>query len=89
MQPGTILPYHSDTYVRFCEIYGVTDISTIIRYVVFLEPWQSGHYLEINDEPITKWHRGDAVYWQGETPHIAANIGQTDRYTLQITGLSR
>jgi hypothetical protein len=25
--------------------------------------------------------------WHGDTPHIAANMGQTPRYTLQITGV--
>lgn len=87
MSPGTILPWHQDTYQRFRDIYGVRDIATIVRYVIFLEPWQSGHYLEIDNEPVVKWQPGLAVYWNGNTPHMAANLGQIDRYTLQITGL--
>jgi hypothetical protein len=87
MSPGTVLPEHGDTYARFCEIYSVTDIDSIMRYVVFLEPWQSGHYFEIDSVAITGWTAGDAVWWIGSTPHVAANIGKTDRYTLQITGV--
>jgi len=87
MTPGTVLPGHGDTYGKFCEIYSVTDIDTIKRYVVFLEQWQSGHYFEIDGTPVTQWQAGDAVWWTGATPHIAANIGTANRYTLQLTGV--
>jgi hypothetical protein len=33
-----------------------------------------------------QWHRGDFVWWQRDVPHLAANIGIEDRYTLQLTG---
>lgn len=87
MSPGDVLPLHSDTYRRFCEIYGVTDVRTIRRYIVFLESWQSGHYFEINGSAITNWVAGSCVYWHGDTPHMAANMGTEPRYTLQITGI--
>lgn len=87
MGPGTILPNHSDTYARFREIYGIKDIDTVWRVVVFLEDWQSGHYFEINQSPVTKWTQGEYALWRGTTPHIAANMGKTPRYTLQITGV--
>jgi hypothetical protein len=87
MQPGDVLPTHSDTYHRFCRIYGIDDISRIRRYVVFLEPWQSGHYLEIDGEPQTNWNAGFWVSWYGDTPHLAANMGFQPRYTLQLTGV--
>jgi len=87
MGPGTVLPNHSDTYVRYREIYGIQDLGQIWRAVVFLEPWQSGHYFEIDGQPVTQWSRGDFAMWSGTTPHLAANMGQTPRYTLQITGV--
>jgi hypothetical protein len=59
---------------------------TIHRAIVFLEDWASGHYLEIDGEPIIKWTAGDVVIWCYDTPHMAANMGLTPRYTLQITG---
>lgn len=88
MGPGATLPEHSDTYCRFCELYNIKDIEKIYRAVIFLEDWQSGHYFEIDRTPFTKWQAGDTVIWRGSTPHIAANIGKTDRYTLQITGIA-
>lgn len=86
MCPGTILPKHSDTYARFCRIHGIADIALIKRYVIFLEDWTSGHYFEIDGTAVTTWRAGDAVWWNGDTSHIAANIGSTNRYTLQLTG---
>lgn len=88
MTPGCVLPNHSDTYAKFRELFSITDPETIYRAVIFLEDWQSGHYLEIDETSITHWAAGDAVIWQGSTPHLAANIGKTNRYTLQITGIS-
>lgn len=87
MTPGCVLPDHADTYSRFCEIYGVSDIESIYRAVVYLEDWQSGHYAEVDGIPLVKWQAGDYIVWQGSTPHLAANNGKTDRYTLQITGV--
>lgn len=87
MSPGTVLPEHRDTYLKFREIYAVPDDAVIRRYVIFLEDWQSGHYIEIDDAPVVKWIQGKGVFWNNDVPHIAANVGRTDRYTLQITGV--
>lgn len=87
MTPGCVLPDHSDTYARFCEIYDIHDIDQIFRAVVYLEDWQSGHYGEVDGKPIIMWNAGDYIVWRGDTLHLAANNGKTDRYTLQITGV--
>lgn len=87
MGPGTVLPAHRDTYARFREVYGITDPDSIWRAVVFMEPWQSGHYFEIDGEPLTRWIPGTTVVWRNDVEHLAANVGATDRYTLQITGV--
>lgn len=87
MDPGTTLPEHTDTYARFREIYGLTAQHTIRRYVIFMEPWASGHYLEVAGQPVTQWQAGDAVFWHDDVLHLAANVGRTARYTLQITGV--
>ena len=86
MRPGTVLPTHSDTYARFREVYDIADPDCIWRAVIFLEPWDSGHYFEIDGRPYVEWRAGDTVVWQNAVPHLAANMGVTDRYTLQITG---
>lgn len=87
MSPGTILPTHADLYVKYIQLFGLTGREqSIRRAIVFLEDWQSGHYFEMMDEPMIKWQAGQVVEWSYDTPHMAANMGTTPRYTLQITG---
>jgi len=86
MTPGCTLPRHSDLYVRFRKLYNIEDPSKIRRAVVFLDDWQSGHYFDVDDTPVLQWRAGEGVVWENDTPHSAANVGVTNRYTLQITG---
>jgi hypothetical protein len=87
MDTGTVLPTHQDTYKRYVEVYNLQEQEHAIRRaVVFLEPWASGHYLELDGNPVVEWPRGFCVIWPYDTPHMAANLGLTPRYTLQVTG---
>lgn len=87
MSPGTVIPNHQDIYTRFKKIYNITDGDHIWRALVMLEDWQSGHYLEVDGQPMVKWLAGDTFIWQNDVMHLAANMGETNRYTLQITGV--
>lgn len=87
MTAGSILPEHADLYKKYIELFDLDGREhTIRRAIIMLEPWQSGHYLEVNGVPIVNWQAGDTIEWTYDTPHMAANIGLADRYTLQITG---
>jgi len=87
MHTGTVLPNHVDLYKRYIELFKLEgQEKTIRRALVLLEDWKSGHYLEINGSPVVNWRAGQVVEWVYDTPHMAANIGLEDRYTLQITG---
>lgn len=87
MSTGTILPTHQDLYLRYIDVFKLHgQQQRIRRAVMFLEDWQPGHYAEYMDRPYTAWHAGDIVEWPYDTPHMAANMGPTPRYTLQITG---
>ena len=87
MSTGTILPTHQDLYLRYIDVFKLHGQEQHIRRaVVFLEDWQPGHYAEYLDRPYTAWRAGDIVEWPYDTPHMAANMGPTPRYTLQITG---
>lgn len=91
MRPGDNLPYHSDTYKKYIERYGIPDDRKrdIWRYVFFVEDWKPGHILEINGESLSGWHAGDWAAWPYDMSHMAANLGNQDRYTIQLTGLRR
>ena len=87
MDTGTVLPTHGDLYLRYVDLFDLKGREdTICRAIVFLEDWQSGHYAEYLEEPYTGWTAGSTLEWNYDTPHLAANIGLTPRYTLQITG---
>jgi hypothetical protein len=86
MTPGCVLPTHGDTYIKFKEIYAVPSQAAVVRVIIFLEDWHSGHYMEMDGTPVINWRAGDWVSWHNDFPHLAANMGRTDRYTLQLTG---
>ena len=86
MNPGTILPVHQDAYLRYIDLFNLKGKEqSIVRAIIFLEDWASGHYLEVNNTPIVNWYKGFCVSWKYDLPHMAANMGITPRYTLQIT----
>jgi hypothetical protein len=87
MEPGKILPYHSDAYEFYRQTHKISNINDIRRVIVFLQDWQPGHVSEINGQPNVNWTAGNWIKWIGNTPHLAANIGHTSRYTLQLTGM--
>lgn len=87
MRTGTVLPVHQDTYKRYIEVFDLRGQEhRIRRAIVFLEDWKPGHYSEVNGCPYMQYRAGHTVEWHYDTPHMAANIGLEDRYTLQITG---
>lgn len=87
MTPGIIMPEHSDTFIKYKEIMKLKSTDDVGRAVVFLEDWKSGHYFEINETPIVNWRKGDYILWKNDTPHMAANLGKENRYTMQVTGI--
>ena len=85
MNPGSCLPEHGDTYTRFRQLYNWD--GDIHRAIFYMEDWQSGHISEIEKQPLINWCAGDYIIWKNDTLHLAANVGKTARYTLQITGV--
>ena len=87
MNTGTVLPTHTDLYLRYVDLHNLHGRErTIRRAVVFLEDWKPGHYSEINGIGMVNWIAGTTIEWTYDMPHAAANIGIEPRYTLQITG---
>lgn len=79
-----IMPVHTDHYNTYCKIFSANR-KDVIRILIMLEDWKPGHYLEIDGTGIVNWIAGDYFIWESDCPHMAANIGVEDRYTLQIT----
>jgi len=87
MDPGSMLPNHIDTFQKYIKLFNLEGKEdTIRRAVIFLEPWQSGHYAECCNVAYVDWMAGFCLNWTYDAPHMASNMGTTSRYTLQITG---
>lgn len=87
MNTGTVLPTHQDLYSKYIQLFNLQGQEhKIQRAIVFLEDWQPGHYAEYQGQPFVNWRAGAVVEWAYDVPHLAANMGLTPRYTLQITG---
>ena len=87
MRTGTVMPVHQDLYKRYVDVFDLHGHEqSIRRALILLEDWHPGHYLEVAGKGYVNWSAGKAVEWYYDVPHMAANIGLEDRYTLQITG---
>jgi hypothetical protein len=85
MGTGVILPTHRDTYQKYIQMFGC-DLNSIIRILVFLDDWRPGHIFQLDDNLVRDYPRWTYYWWRGDYPHMAANLGDEYRYTLQITG---
>jgi len=84
-KPASYLPYHSDSYTRYKELFNITT-ETIVRSVIMLEDWEPGQIILIKDQSFSGWKSGDCFSWENDTPHSFYNMSLVDRYALQITG---
>jgi hypothetical protein len=85
-KPANYLPYHSDSYLRYKQIFNITT-ETIVRIVVMLENWQPGQIILIGNKSYSDWSAGDYFYWENDTKHSFYNMSLVNRYALQLTGI--
>lgn len=85
MDTGNIIPFHKDVYTFYKNVYGLQDSKRVWRTIVFLDNRKPGHLFAIEDLNLENWSAGDYVSWNDDAYHMAANIGEESRYTLQIT----
>tara|TARA_A100001015_G_scaffold165384_1_gene183832 strand:- start:25 stop:591 length:567 start_codon:yes stop_codon:yes gene_type:complete len=83
-KPGLILPWHKDNYPTYAR-NKKAEVENIARIMIFLHDPAPGHQLWIEDK-FCSGPAGSWFSWHGATKHMAANLGETDRYVLQITG---
>ena len=83
--PGMILPWHKDNYPTYAKNKNAT-ANDIVRIMVFLHDPAPGHQLWIEDK-FCNGPAGSWFSWKGPTKHMAANLGEVDRYVIQLTGI--
>jgi len=85
-KPASYLPYHSDSYTRYKQLFNITT-ETIVRSVIMLEDWEPGQIILIDRESYSGWNAGDCFSWENDAKHSFYNMSLKDRYALQITGI--
>ena len=83
--PGMILPWHKDNYPTYAKDKNA-NANDIVRVMIFLHDPAPGHQLWIEDRYCTG-PAGTWFSWQSNTKHMAANLGEVDRYVIQLTGI--
>jgi hypothetical protein len=88
--PGATNPWHYDTHFALGQKLNLSEeqiIKTTRRYLIMLEDWNWGHFVQIGNNIITDWKAGDIFTWPHGMWHTSANAGIKDKLTLQITGV--
>tara|TARA_R110002020_G_scaffold378887_3_gene589930 strand:+ start:621 stop:1307 length:687 start_codon:yes stop_codon:yes gene_type:complete len=88
-RPGQIVPWHFDTYKMIRDSKTVADLRTVKRYLIFLEDWHWGHMVQIGNNVLSNWKKGDIYTWPYGMYHLSCNAGLEDKWTLQITGIEK
>jgi len=82
---GKVLPLHRDHFRTFSKIHNITDLSDIVRYLVFLQKHTPGQLFQIEDTVYSSWEKGNYLSWTSDQYHAVYNMSNVDRVALQIT----
>ena len=89
--PGNTIPWHYDTHVNFYKKIKNKKLNIkkkeIIRYMIFLQDWDWGHFFCIGSSVLEKWNKGDVITWDPIIHHTGSNGGMKPKVTMNITGV--
>ena len=89
--PGNTIPWHYDTHINFYKQIKQKKIDVkkkeIIRYMLFLEDWDWGHFFCVGSSVISRWKKGDIITWNPIIHHTGSNGGMKPKVTMNITGV--
>lgn len=83
IEPGQAIPVHVDQFYRLRQQYQV-QVDDCVRYLIFLQNWTLGHWVEFEEQIITKWTKGDVWVFDHASPHCAANASNHNFITCQV-----
>lgn len=85
--PGVVMPWHQDSYMYFKRIVSPELSNRLVRFLLFLKDWEMGQLLQIGNSMLTHWKAGEVAVWHPTVYHVAANVGFTNKWTCNITGV--
>jgi hypothetical protein len=85
-KPGNIMPWHQDNFAYFKHEYSNL-YEYVVRFIVFQADWDLGHFIQSGNSIISHWKAGDVIVWYPDRWHLSANIGISDKWTQNVTGI--
>ena len=85
---GHIQPWHFDTFVERQKTNNLSEDERkkFTRYLIMLEDWHWGHFLQIGNNVISQWSAGDIITWDFGMYHLSSNAGIVTKYSMNVTG---
>ncbi len=83
LEPGQVIPIHTDSFYKLRQKFSV-DVDNCVRYLIMLQDWTLGHYVEFEEQLITKWSKGDVFVFDHTSRHCAANTSNVNFVTCQV-----
>jgi hypothetical protein len=89
LTPGHMLVWHFDTYATFVNRKNVSEEESenIFRSAVMLTDWDCGQVIQIGNEMVSHWKKGDVFTWPSYTWHGTSNFGKSDMIVAQVSYL--
>jgi hypothetical protein len=85
-RPGQILPLHKDEHLE-TKAKLPDHPGTLCRCVIHIEDWKPGQFLDYSENRVdTGWKQGQGWRVGAGLPHLSANCGEHNKYTMQVSG---
>lgn len=86
--PNRILPIHQDTFYTL-RLQKNVDVSLCFRYLVLLEDYVFGQYIQLGNTPVINWKKGDVWKFDSSLPHYAVNASNVKFHSCQVSTIKR
>lgn len=86
--PGSYMPLHQDTHGRYRRHQGVAEHRSVHRHWASLSEPAIGHVLMFDDACWYNVPQGEIRSLWSVGRHVAANLGDTDRWTMVVDAVS-
>ena len=83
LEPNNTIPVHHDAFYKLRTQHGV-EVNQCVRYLIFLQDWELGHLVEFQEQPISRWRKGDVWSFDHQSYHCASNASNNEFVTCQV-----
>jgi hypothetical protein len=92
VKPGNFIPPHKDVFIKLHQYAKEQRLDLTnkeaVRINVFLQDHKLGHFFEMENEVCMTYVKGDFAVIKMNKIHSVINIGNENRYTLQVSGFA-